>query len=139
MLLDGRRAALGHKPGVLYVSSLVEHGGRILAFYGEGDAHTGVAIFDAAALADELARHPFRRADPVTLRLEVQSMGELFRAMSALRARADRDPDPHYWIDVSPRSLGEVVRRFGVRGVSVRDLGGRAALDFAAPEVAAAR
>jgi hypothetical protein len=130
VLLDGERAAPGHKPGVLYVSSLVEHSGRILAFYGEGDAHTGVAIFDAAALADELARHPFAPAEPVTVRLAPPSMGSLFRAMDELGTLSAQADDPHIWVQVSQPSLAEVVERFGVRGMSVRDLRGHDAFDY---------
>src|SRR5208283_3130002 len=33
ILLDGAAVQEGYKPGVLYVTSLVAHGGRILAFY----------------------------------------------------------------------------------------------------------
>jgi hypothetical protein len=58
-LLDGHDAVRGYKPGVLYVSALVVHAGRVLAFYGEGDAHSGVATFDAAELEAELRRRPF--------------------------------------------------------------------------------
>ncbi len=58
VLLDGADVREGFKPGVLYVSALVEHRGTILAFYGEGDAHTSVAIFDARELEDELRRSP---------------------------------------------------------------------------------
>ena len=130
VLLDGVRAAHGHKPGVLYVSSLVAHGGRVLAFYGEGDAHLGVATFDAAELAAELARHPFVPADPVTVRLAPPSMGYLFDAMSELEGIASSLADPHLWVDVPHPSLAEVVRRFGVRGLSVRDLGDRDAFDY---------
>ena len=72
------------------MSSLVAHGGRVLAFYGEGDAHLGVATFDAAELAAELARHPFVPADPVTVRLAPPSMGYLFDAMSELAPREMR-------------------------------------------------
>ena len=60
VLLDGAEVHEGFKPGVLYVSSLVRDRGRVLAFYGEGDAHTSVAIFDEGGLADELMRSPFR-------------------------------------------------------------------------------
>jgi len=130
VLLDGRRAVPGHKPGVLYVSSLVEHDGRILAFYGEGDAHTGVAIFDAATLADELARHPFAPAEPLTVRLAPPNMGSLFRAMGELGTLSAQADDPHIWVQVSRPSLAEVVERFGVRGMSVRDLRGRDAFDY---------
>jgi len=60
VLLDGADVIDGWKPGVLYVSALVEYAGQVLAFYGEGDAHAGVAVFAAAALAAELERSPHR-------------------------------------------------------------------------------
>lgn len=120
VLLDGRDAAPGHKRGVLYVSALVVHGGRVLAFYGEGDAHTGVAAFDAAALEAELRRQPFVPREPVDVHLAPASMGELYRAMIDLDERARVDPRP-LRVHVPHRGLHEVVRRFGVRGVVVRD------------------
>ena len=128
-LLDGRDATPGYKRGVLYVSSLVVHGGRVLAFYGEGDAHTGVAEFDAAALEAELRRHPFVPREPLTVRLDPASMGELYRAMVDLDERARDDPRP-LWVHVPNRGLHEVVRRFGVRGLAVRDLSRRRRFDY---------
>jgi hypothetical protein len=55
----------GYKPGVLYVSALVVHEGRVLAFYGEGDAHSGVASFRrggarGGAASPVLSRHASR-------------------------------------------------------------------------------
>jgi len=129
VLLDGRDATPGHKPGVLYVSALAVHAGRVLAFYGEGDAHSGVAAFDAVALEAELRRHPFAPREPVTVRLDPVSMGELYRAMVDLGERAHGDPRP-LWVHVPNRDLHEVVRRFGVRGLIVRDLTGRRRFDY---------
>jgi len=129
VLLDGRDATPGHKPGVLYVSALAVHGGRVLAFYGEGDAHAGVAAFDAIALEAELRRHPFVPREPLTVRLEPATMGELYRAMAGLGERAHGDPRP-LWVHVPNRGLHEVVQRFGVRGLVVRDLTGRRQFDY---------
>lgn len=85
-LLDGRDAHDGYKPGVLYVSALLEDRGRVLAFYGEGDAHTGVAVFDREELASELRRSPFSRTDSIRVRFEGASQSDAFRAMQGLRA-----------------------------------------------------
>ena len=60
VLLDGADVRDGFKPGVLYVTSLVQHRDRVLAFYGEGDAHTSVAVFDARELAEALLSSPLR-------------------------------------------------------------------------------
>jgi len=131
ILLDGRRADRGHKPGVLYVSSLVAEGGRILAFYGEGDAHTAVAIFDAAELSAELDRRPFVPvAEPVTIRFAPTSMGHAFRAMVGFRELAERMAEPHLWLHVAHPALAEIVRRFGVPGLTVRDLADADAHDY---------
>lgn len=131
VLLDGNDAARGYKRGVLYVSSLVVHGDRVLAFYGEGDAHSGVAVFDARALAGALRRSPFVPADPVTVRLAPATMGELFHAMAALDAVASANDARPVWVDVSDRGLHAIVRRFGVRGLALRELEDRAAFDYA--------
>ncbi|MEB3230855.1 MAG: hypothetical protein VKJ64_07595 [Leptolyngbyaceae bacterium] len=40
----------GRHPGVHYTMALVRHHDQLLAFYGEGDSHTGVAIIDANRL-----------------------------------------------------------------------------------------
>ncbi len=84
-LLDGREVQEGFKPGVLYVSALIEDRGRVLAFYGEGDAHTGVAIFDREELAQELRRSPFQRVDSLRVRFEGRTQSDAFRAMQRLR------------------------------------------------------
>jgi hypothetical protein len=136
VLLDGRDAAPGHKPGVLYVAALAVHGGRVLAFYGEGDAHAGVAAFDAAALEAELRRHPFVPREPITVQLDPASMGELYRAMVDIDARA-RDHARPVWVHVPNRDLHEVVRRFGVRGLSLRELPPRARFDYVVGATAA--
>jgi predicted GH43/DUF377 family glycosyl hydrolase len=124
VLLDGRDASPGQKPGVLYVSALVVRDGRVLAFYGEGDAHCGAASIDATALAEELARHPFAIREPVTVRLAPASMGELFHAMVALDDMTRRGPPRPLWVDVPP-PLHEAVKRFAIRGLALRDLAGR--------------
>ena len=129
VLLDGRDAVPGYKPGVLYVSALVVHEGRVLAFYGEGDAHTGVAVFDAAELETELRRRPFVPRKPVTVRLEPTTMGELYHAMVELDERTRDDPLP-LWVHVPNLDLHEIVRRFGVRGLAVRDLSRRRRFDY---------
>lgn len=125
VLLDGRDAAPGHKPGVLYVSAILAAGDRVLAFYGEGDAHCGVAVLDAGRLAAELDRGPFSERSPVTVRLEPASMGDLYRAMVRLDDMTKRGTPRPLWVDVPDRSLHEAVRRFGVRGLALRSLDGR--------------
>lgn len=85
VLLDGAEIRDGFKPGVLYVSSLVAQGDRILAFYGEADSHTGVAIFDADALASELRRSPFRAVRPLHVEYDGTTISDVFRAAHALK------------------------------------------------------
>jgi predicted GH43/DUF377 family glycosyl hydrolase len=93
-LLDGGDVREGFKPGVLYVSALVADAARVLAFYGEGDSHTGVAEFDRAALWDALRASPFERRSPLRVRLHAQTLGDLFRALHVLEARnVDREPE----------------------------------------------
>jgi len=121
VLLDGREAAPGYKPGVLYVSALVVRGGQVLVFYGEGDAHAGVACFDAAELEAELARRGYAPHLPITVRLDPASMGELFEAMAGLDGRA-RDGTRPLWVHAPNAALHPIIRRFGVRGLTVRDL-----------------
>jgi hypothetical protein len=128
VLLDGRDAAPALKPGVLYVSALVVHGGRVLAFYGEGDAHSGVAVYDAAALAAALRRSAFAPARARTVHLDPRTMGELFHAMARLERVAARGAHA-LWAHVPNPQLHEVVRRFGVRGLSLRDLAHRRRFD----------
>lgn len=124
VLLDGRDAAPGQKPGVLYVSGLVVDGNRVLAFYGEGDAHCGVAILDAKALAAELDRRPFVPRTPLKVRLEPRTMGEFFHALVRLDEMTKAGPPRPLWVDVRDATLREVTKRFGVRGLAIRDLAG---------------
>jgi len=130
VLLDGHDAAPGHKRGVLYVSSLVVHGDRVLAFYGEGDAHCGVAAFDARMLAAALRRSGFVPADPITVHLAPGTMGQLFDAMVRLGDLAACGEPRPLWVHANDRELHPVVRRFGVRGLTLRDLSGHAAFDI---------
>lgn len=136
VLLDGRDAARGQKPGVLYVSSLVEHEGRVLAFYGEGDAHTGVATFDARELADALDRHPFLPAKAMTVRLAPRTMGELFHAMVGLAEHSRRAGAPRIWVRPSPSELGPVLDLFGVPNLTIRELDGVETFDYDVGEAA---
>jgi predicted GH43/DUF377 family glycosyl hydrolase len=130
VLLDGRDSVQGHKPGVLYVSSLVVHEGRVLAFYGEGDAHTGVAVFDARELAHALDRHPFVPAKAVTVRLAPRTMGELFHAMVGLAEHSRRAGAPCIWVRPSSSALGPVLDRFGIPNLTIRDLDGVEDFDY---------
>ena len=56
-------------------------------------------------------------------------MGELYRAMVELDERTRDDPFP-LWVHVPNRDLHEIVRRFGVRGLTVRDLSRRRKFDY---------
>ena len=122
VLLDGGTIRTGFKPGVLYVSSLVEHGNNVLAFYGEGDAHTSVAIFDAAELASELRRHPFVPVAGIKLRFAGCTLGELFRALASIQSLSRERGAPHLWLHLDNPRLAPIVRRFGIPNLSVRTL-----------------
>jgi predicted GH43/DUF377 family glycosyl hydrolase len=129
ILLDGGMVTAGYKPGVLYVSALVEHERSILAFYGEGDAHTSVAIFDASELAAELRRHPFVAADAMRLRYSGVSLGDLYRAMTRLQQISRERGAPHLWLHLDDSRLAPIVSRFGIRNLSVRALPKRTRFD----------
>jgi hypothetical protein len=47
----------GRHPGVHYTTSLVNGDDALYAFYGEGDTHSGVVVFDKMQLADLFASH----------------------------------------------------------------------------------
>ena len=55
-LLDGADVVDGYDPGVLLRDALVGRAGHVLAFFGEGDTHTGVAIFDSQELGARSSR-----------------------------------------------------------------------------------
>ncbi len=40
--------------------SLVNKDGKLYAFYGEGDSHSGVVVFDNKILADMFLKHRFQ-------------------------------------------------------------------------------
>ncbi len=84
VLMDGSEVREGHKPGVLYVSSLIERDGQVLAFYGEADAHTGVALIDGHDLWTELQRSPFRPIEAIRIRYAGDSLSDAFLAMRVL-------------------------------------------------------
>lgn len=123
VLLDGRDVLDGFKPGVIYVSALVEDGDRILAFYGEGDAHTGVAIFDRAELADELRRSPFHAVDAIRIRFEGDSLSDVFRAIHALRVFSEQRQHPRIRLDVPAAHLLPAFERIVPHNILV-DTGG---------------
>ncbi|MGC1819164.1 MAG: hypothetical protein WA900_16100 [Casimicrobiaceae bacterium] len=119
-LLDGADVVDGYKPGVLYVSALVERAGRVLAFYGEGDAHTGVAVFDSQELERALIASPFERVDPLRLRYEGRTMGDVFRAMRLLQSLAAELDFPPIRLHVDDPQVIAAMRSFRVRNVIVR-------------------
>jgi predicted GH43/DUF377 family glycosyl hydrolase len=125
ILLDGAQVRDGYKPGVLYVSALVEHVGRILAFYGEGDAHTSVAVFDAAALAEELARSPFRAVDALRIRYDGTSMGDLFRAMKTLHSVSGTIGNSRLRLYVKDLHVQPVIQLFKIPNLTVYEQGRR--------------
>jgi predicted GH43/DUF377 family glycosyl hydrolase len=92
VLLDGREVVDGFKPHVIYVSALILDDDRLLAFYGEADAHVGVAIFDRKELMQELRREPFQPVSPLRLRFAGSSLADVFRGVEVLR-RLSADGD----------------------------------------------
>jgi hypothetical protein len=120
VLLDGASVTAGHRPGALYVSSLVVHAGRVLAFYGEGDAHTSVAIFDAAALAAELAREPFVPLRGFSVALRAASIGEFWRKMARVEALARERAAERLWLHLDDPRFEPMVRVFGIRNLALR-------------------
>lgn len=121
VLLDGKRVRRGVKPGVLYVSALVVRGGEVLAFHGEADEHVGVATIDAGWLAEQLRAAPFVPVQGLRVQLAPGSMGELFRAMDACRRIVQRRDRPHVWIEAATPEVAQIVPRFGIPRLSVRD------------------
>jgi predicted GH43/DUF377 family glycosyl hydrolase len=101
-LLDGADVHDGFKPGVLYVSALVDDGARVLAFYGEGDAHTGVALFDRAELLQELHRHRFVSTNATRVRYQGETLSDAFRALQRLREFAERTERSRIRLYVDP-------------------------------------
>jgi len=104
---------------VLYVSALVDRDGEVLAFYGEGDAHTGVAVFDRRELAEELRRSPFERMDSIRLRLEGTSIGDAFRGMQALREFSERRQHPRIRIVVTAPQLRATIEHLALPNMIV--------------------
>ncbi len=49
----------GRHTGVHYTMSLVAGDDVLYAFYGEGDMHSGVVVFDKATLGDAFRQHYF--------------------------------------------------------------------------------
>jgi predicted GH43/DUF377 family glycosyl hydrolase len=130
-LLDGAAVREGYKPGVLYVSSLVEHAGRILAFYGEGDSHTSVAIFDAEELARTLQRSPPKFSVPLYIRYHGGSMGDLFRALIAVRQFSAAREAPPIRLYVSDMRLCPVVEVFKIPNLTVHERERQRPYDYA--------
>jgi hypothetical protein len=120
VLLDGGNVQEGFKPGVLYVSALVGLDDRVLAFYGEADAHTGVAIFDRAQLWAELRRCPFQPPPFFRLQLQGETLSDAFRGMQALGAFSDDRSRPNIRLVVENPRLLETVRMLKPANVSIR-------------------
>lgn len=128
-LLDGAHVKAGHKPGALYVSALLRRGASILAFYGEGDAHTSVAEFDAAELEAELLRHPFRASPAFRVRFAGRKMGDLFRAMLTLRSLSRELGEPRIRLYVDNLRLAPAIAIFGVPKLVLRSAADAVAFD----------
>ena len=120
VLLDGEGVRHGYKPGVIYVSALVQHRGHILAFFGEADAHCGVAILDAALLEAELLRNPFAATDAVKIRLAGTRMGDLFRTMIAVQGLRKNGREPTIYMYVDDSRLVTPIGFFGIPNLTVR-------------------
>lgn len=120
VLLDGREVCEGFKPGVLYVSGLVAVDDRVLAFYGEADAHTGVAVFDREQLRQTLHASPFRPVTPLCVRFQGETLGDAFRGMQALAAFSDDRSRPRIRLLVENPRLVDTVRMLSTVNVAVR-------------------
>ncbi len=119
VLLDGRDVRDGFKPGVLYVSSLLADDRRVLAFYGEGDAHTSVAIIDRQELWDALRRSPFRRRGALRIRYEGASMSDAFRAMRTLQAFSAQRGHPRIRLHVPDPRIRRTIRRLKTPNITL--------------------
>lgn len=120
VLLDGADFTDGFKPGVIYISGLVDDGERILAFYGEGDAHTGVALFNRAELAAELRRSPFVAVDAIHVGFAGQTLSDAMRGMQALRDFSERRRHPRIRLYVAQEALRETLGRLALPNVIVQ-------------------
>jgi predicted GH43/DUF377 family glycosyl hydrolase len=121
VLLDGSAITHGYKAGVLYVSALVRDGGRVLVFYGEADAHCGVAIFDAAELEAELRGSPFTRTEVVRTRFAGGRMRDLFDVMIALQALSRERGEVQIQVYVDDPRLAIPIGFFGIPNLAVRN------------------
>jgi predicted GH43/DUF377 family glycosyl hydrolase len=119
-ILDSSQASPGYRPGTLYVSGLVQHERRILAFYGEGDAHTSVAIMEADELADMLRQYPFKGHKGIYIGLDALFMGELYRKMLKLQLLADENQDKRLWLKLDNPGFASIVEQFGIPQLVLR-------------------
>ena len=120
VLLDGGTVTHGYKPGVLYVSAIVRQGARVLVFYGEADAHCGVAIIDAAEMEAELRRNPFTPFETVRIRLACGRMRDLFDAMISLQVLSRDRGRPRIQVYIDDPRLAIPIGFFGIPNLAVR-------------------
>lgn len=138
ILLDGAEVRDGYKPGVLYVSALVAHRDRVLAIYGEGDAHTSVAIFDATSLAEELRRSPFEPAEFVRISYSGTALRPFVHAMWAVRTFCASRPRDRVRLYVDDPRFGAIARVFRIPNLAVLDGTRRPPCDYRLDEDGAA-
>jgi hypothetical protein len=122
-LLDGSDVQDGHKPGVIYVSALLEDRGRVLAFYGECDAHTGVAVFDRDELSQKLQGAPFEATDSIRVRFEGASLSDAFRAMQGLREFSERRQNARIRLYVAEPGMRETIEGLAPPNILVHETG----------------
>ena len=104
---------------MLYVSSLVERGNQVLAFYGEADAHTGVALIDRHDLWTELQRSPFRAIEAIRICYAGESLSDAFRAMRVLHQFSAERQHPRIRLFVRNERLRPTIKQLGTTNLFV--------------------
>lgn len=123
VLVDGSCIKTGPKPGVIYITSILQRADEILLFYGKADSDTAVMRLKANELWQILKHSPFIFESDKKIRIQFvgTNLSGIFKAMQALENLQRAMPENTLLLYVDSSELLKLAKSLAIEGVGVRN------------------
>ena len=123
VLIDGAIIQDGPKPGVIYITSVIEKEDTLLLFYGKADSDTAVMRLQSSELWNQLQQSACKFESDKKIRIQFQgsNLSDLFRAMQSLEKLSQSMPAHTLLLYVESADLLKLAKGLANEYIGVRN------------------
>lgn len=122
ILIDGACIRSGPKPGVIYITSILQKENEILLFYGKADSDTAVMRVDSRTLWHQLQNSHFTFELDKKIRIQFvgNNLSGIFKAMQSLEKLKRMMPESSLLLYLDSTELLKLAKSLAIEGIGVR-------------------